>query len=68
MPGFLFYVLYHNHMIILQTHNYGYDYIDDNGDYFTVIDNNDCVASCGVYPVMLGPFEDFTKFHDDIPF
>ena len=55
-------------MIILETHDFGYTYIDDNGDYFSVIDNSDCNAVNDVYPLMLGPFEDFTKFLDEIPF
>ena len=55
-------------MIILETHDFGYTYIDDNGDYFSVIDNSDCDALNDVYPLMLGPFENFMKGFDEAPF
>ena len=63
-----FNVLFHNQMIILETTNFGYTYIDDNGDYFSVIDNSDCNAVNDVYPLMLGPFENFMKGFDEAPF
>ena len=62
-------------MIILETHDFGYTYIDENGDYFSVIDNSDCNAPDEEYPLMLGPYEDFYKnseeftgSSDEIPF
>ena len=62
-------------MIILETHHFGYTYIDENGDYFSVIDNSHCNAPDDVFPLMLGPFEDFFKgfekflgSSDEIPF
>lgn len=55
-------------MIILETTNFGYTYIADNGDYFAVIDNSDCAAENVCYPLFLGPFEDFMKGFDEAPF
>jgi len=48
-------------MIILETHDFGYTYIDENGDYFSVMHFN---APDEEYPLMLGPY----ALPDEIPF
>ena len=46
-------------MNILEVNPFGYTFVDDRGDYFSVIDNSDCNEPNDVYPLMLGPFQDF---------
>ena len=55
-------------MNILEVNPFGYTFVDDRGDYFSVIDNSDCNAPSDVYPLMLGPFQDFMAGFDECPF
>ena len=52
-------------MNILQVNPFGYTYVDDNGDHFSVVDNSECNAPNDVYPLMLGPFQDFMAGFDE---
>lgn len=52
-------------MNILEVNPFGYTYVDDNGDHFSVVDNSECNAPNDVYPLMLGPFQDFMAGFDE---
>ena len=57
-----------------RTHNFLDTYVNAVGDYFRVIDNDDCGMFTEIYLQFLGPIEDKqaaldrTAMNDDCPF
>ncbi len=71
MPGLLSRVHFSFHsfiMTILEVTPFGYTYVNENGDHFSVIDNSECNAPNDVYPLMFGPSPYFMDDSDESPF